>query len=343
VSHTDDDRAKSDGGVPSTDESPFDTVSDIQRSRWDRYHLALETSVFAPARIAWSDRRARVGAGICLFYFLMGTVGVVLVEPPAVNEGPTMLRPFVNWEYPLGTNNIGEGLMGRIIHATPPMLKMIGSGAVFTTGLAVLIGTVSGYKGGTTDRLLTTFTDILLTIPGLPLVIVVAVVLEPQNPYLVGIVLSVNAWAGLARKIRSQVLTLREEAYVEASRIMGIPTRRIITEDLIPNLMPYISVNFVQTGKNIIFASVGLYFLGILPFSTPNWGVMMNLAYTTGASLYTWQTAHWLIIPMVTIIGLSLGLILLAQGMDRLFNPRARARHSEAIADEEASAGTETN
>lgn len=169
-------------------------------------------------------------------------------------------------------------------------------------------------------------TDILMTIPGLPLVIVLAVILEPDEPWMVGIILTINAWAGLARAIRSQVLTLRNESFVEASRLMGISTPTIIAKDIVPGLMPYITVNFVNSARGVIFSSVGLYFLGILPFTNLNWGVMMNLAYSTGGALYSVDVLHWLLIPMITIIILSLGLILFAQGTDRIFNPRVRVR-----------------
>jgi peptide/nickel transport system permease protein len=172
-----------------------------------------------------------------------------------------------------------------------------------------------------------------MTIPGLPLVIVLAVALEPENPFVIGLLLTVNAWAGLARTIRSQVLSLRSESYVEASRIMGVSTPHIIYDDILPNIMPYVLINFMSAARNVIFSSVGLYFLGILPFTTLNWGVMMNLAYKNSA-LLTLNAAHWLIIPMFVISLLSYGLIMFSQGMDRVFNPRVRARHATTTSDE---------
>lgn len=312
------------------DSSLFHVESDIERTRMDRYRHWFETWVLASARIAWSDWRVRVGSLIILFYVLMGTVGVVLVDPPAIGDGPRYVGAFESMQYPLGTDNLGRDIMAQIVHATPWMLQMIAAGAVFSTAVATIIGTLSGYKRGTVDRILMTLTDIAMTIPGLPLVIVISVLLQPQNPLVIGVVLSINAWAGLARSIRSQVLTLREESYIEASRTIGVPTSAIIREDILPNLMPYVVVNFVQAARNVIFASVGLYFLGLLPTSKPNWGVMMDRAYSTAGSLYTWETAYWLIFPMVTVILLVFGLILFAQGTDRLFNPRVRARHADS-------------
>jgi peptide/nickel transport system permease protein len=314
-------------------DSPFDIVSETSVSKRDQYRNILTAWVYAPAVIVWNDWRARVGTLIILFYILMGTVGVMIIEPPAPFDGPELIGPFEQWAYPLGTTGLGENLLKQVVHATPSMLEMMLSGALFSTVMATIVGTLSGYKAGRMDRVLMTFTDILLTIPGLPLVIVIAVIFEPRSPWLIGIILTINAWAGLARAIRSQVLTLREESFVEASRVMGAPTRMILTKDVIPGVMPYIAVNFVNSSRRVIFSSVGLYFLGILPFSNTNWGVMMNLAYGSGGALYTLETAHWLLVPMITIVILSLGLILFAQGTDRIFNPRVRARHA-AMSDE---------
>ena len=213
---------------------------------------------------------------------------------------------------------------------------MIASGAVFTVCLGTLLGTLAGYKGGTVDSVLMVVTDIMMTIPGLPLTIVLASALDIKgSPVVIGVLITVNAWAGLARAIRSQVLTLRDAEYVEASRIMGMSTPTIISGDIIPNLMPYITMNFVQQARAVIFGSVGLYFLGVLPYNSVNWGVMMNAAVNRAGATSSPAAFHWLLVPMLTIIVLALGLTLLAQGADRVFNPRVRARHAETVVDDE--------
>ncbi|WP_190303833.1 ABC transporter permease [Haladaptatus sp. R4] len=318
---------RTDGGNADASDLPFEQLSPDTMTRGERYRSTIQEWVIAPIQIIWSDRRARVGSIIILFYILMGTVGVMLVPPTQPGDGAQLIKPFQNFAHPLGTDNLGDDLLARTIHATPAMLEMITAGALFTTVLATIVGALSGYKGGNIDRILMTITDILITIPGLPLVIVIAVILNPKEPWMVGIILTINAWAGLARAIRSQVLTLRNESFVEASRLMGISTPTIILKDIVPGLMPYITVNFVNSARGVIFSSVALYFLGILPFTNRNWGVMLNLAYSTGGALYSINIIHWLLVPMITIILLSLGLILFAQGTDRIFNPRVRARH----------------
>jgi peptide/nickel transport system permease protein len=335
MSHSESREDAADGDELPIERSPLEDSSREESTRGDRYRRRLDTTVLTPFRIVWSDSRARVGLLIILFYLLMGTVGVMILEAPVQGEGGRLVGPFQSWQFPLGTDTGGEGILKQIVYATPPMLLMIGSGAVFSTVMATLVGTFSGYKGGNVDRVLMSFTDIALAIPGLPLIIVISVVLEPRSPIVIGIVLSINAWAGLARSIRSQVLTLRSESYVEASRVMGESVPFIIRGDILPNIMPYVLINFVRTGRYVVFASVGLYFLGVLPSSTENWGIMMEYAYSTAGALYTLESAHWLFFPMLAIVVLVFGLTMFSQGTDRLFNPRVRARHSDDVGNEE--------
>ena len=316
--------------------SDFETVSEASLSREERYRQALDEHVLAPLRIVWSDWRARLAVFIISIYVLMGTVGVMIVTPPSPNQGPLLMGPFQTLAHPLGTTFSGQDILSQLVYATPPMLKMIAAGSVFTVAVATVIGTVSGYKGGALDSGLMTITDIMMTIPGLPLIIVLAGVLDLKgDPYVIGVLLSVNAWAGLARALRSQVLTLRDAEYVEASRIMGISTPSILQKDIIPNLMPYITMNFVQTARGVIFGSVALYFLGILPYNGVNWGVMMNNANSKAGAVSSPQAFHWLLMPMLAVIVLGLGLTLFAQAADRLFNPRVRARHAESVAEDD--------
>ncbi|WP_135365521.1 ABC transporter permease [Halosimplex halophilum] len=304
-------------------------------SQADIYREWIDMAVLTPIRVAWDDWRTQVGSIIIAFYLLMGTVGVTLVDPPTQGQGDRYVPPFQDWSVPLGTNNLGESLLSSTVHATPPMLQMIAAGAVFSTVLATAIGTVSGYKGGAVDRILTVFTDIAMTIPGLPLIILLTAVFEPTNPAVIGIIITINAWAGLARSIRSQVLSLRDHSYVEASRIMGAPTRRILVDDIIPNIMPYVLINFVNSARNVIFGSVALFYLGLLGSTHENWGIALNNAYNDGA-IYSLDVLHWLLIPMFAIVGLSFGFVLFAQGTEKLFNPRIRARHAETVEDDTA-------
>ncbi|MFB6201823.1 MAG: ABC transporter permease [Halorhabdus sp.] len=325
------------------EEYAFEVTAEETLTRRERLRHRLDQFVFAPARILWDDWRARIALVIIGAFLLLALLGPRLVaEPQPV--GPLLAPPWP-WgtlKYPLGTTYLGASVLSQLVYGAPAMLKMILSGALFTVVVATLIGTTAGYKGGRVDGALMTVADIAMTIPGLPLVIILAASLPiAGNPYLIGILLSINAWAGLSRSLRSQVLTLRDSEYVEASRIMDISLPRILGIDIIPNLMPYIAMNFVQQARWVIFNSVALYFLGVLPYSSTNWGVMMNSAYQRAGAVTSLAAFHWLAVPMFAVVFVALGLTLLAQSADRLFNPRVRARHAETVAGETTEEGEE--
>ena len=323
---------------PSEDIDWRSDASAAEMSRRDQLEELYERMIYEPAVVAWSDTRTRLGIVILSVYVLMALVEVFgLWRNPEPNQAERLLKPFQNWAYPLGTTQSGVDLLALIIDSTPFILLMVLAGGVWATGVAVAVGTVSGYKGGRVDTVITSISDFFMAIPGLPLVIILAITLSPDNPILLGVILTINYWAGLGRSIRSQVLSIREASYVEAARTMGTSTPRIILKDVLPNIMPYVMVNFVLAARYTIFASVGLYFIGVLPYTGQNWGVTLNNAYSNGA-LFGMETLYWLLVPILSIVGLAFGLILVSQGMDRIFNPRVRTRltgESESVESED--------
>lgn len=359
--------------TPTTPESETENLFEIPTEirerttpRGERIYRKLDTWVLAPGRVAIADWRMPVGTAIIIAFILLGTIGVSIVPEPSLNEAPPYTGAFsgglsaitseggwidfveislfgtgiqVPWfelYYPLGTDRLGRGIAKQIVYGTPAMLKMALAGTVFATGVALIIGTVAGYKGGTLDTVLMTITDIVMTIPGLPLVVLLAAIYQPTDPFVIGVILAIDNWPGLARALRSQVLTIRTESYVEAARAMGISSPSILERDVIPQLMPYTLINTANAARSVIFESVALYFLGLLPFGeTFNWGVMMSQAYKAGAMANIDRAGHWLFTPMFALTLFSFGLIIFSQGLDRVFNPQLRARHAKTVGGEE--------
>ena len=352
-----------------SDEQLFGHLSEaetVDLSRRERLERALDAYVLAPGRVAWNDWRTRVGLVVITLFVFFGTIGPRLVTAPGTNQASNNLQPFHGgiaalWEeggwidfgsahelsvgavsipgfvirFPLGADNYGTPIGRNLIHATPDMLEMVVAGALVSVGLAAIFGITAGYKGGKLDEFLMYVTDVVMTMPGLPLLIVLTAIWAPRQAWLVGVVLAIDAWPGLARALRSQVLTLRQESYVEASRTMGIPSRTILSRDISPQLMPYILINFANAGRQVVFGSVALYFLGVLPFTSANWGIMMQTAYSEAHALVNLSNFYQIFWPMAAVVVLSFGLILFAQGMDRVFNPRIRARHAKKVGSDE--------
>jgi len=264
-----------------------------------------------------------------LGYILMGTVGVAIVPRPS-QTSQVLLPWFEDMTYPLGTDNAGRPLLQMIVHATPAMLQLMLGGALLSSLLGIAVGTAAGYKMGMTDRILMTITDTAMNLPGLPLLIIIVAVLQPSNPFLIGVILSINSWPGTARSLRAQVLQLRSEEYVEAARAMGVSTSRNIQKNVLPTLLPIITLGFLGSMRGIIYAAVGLYYLRILPTNYLNWGVMLNQAYTS-VNFASYRNIHYLMVPLIVISMIGVGAIMVAQAFDRVFNPRLRARYASTV------------
>lgn len=169
--------------------------------RFRSYKRGFKAFVVAPARIAWSDWRARFGIITMAFFVFMATVWADMYPPSYRSTAPRLIKPFdwshtheilgiTIWQYPLGTNNFGQPILQRIVNASPAMAKFVLAGSVVSIGLAIIIGTTAGYKGGFVDDVLMAITDVVLTIPGLPLIVLLAAIFEPKDPFIIGMILA---------------------------------------------------------------------------------------------------------------------------------------------------------
>ncbi len=289
----------------------------------------IEDWIIVPGKILVRNRKAFIGFLITLGYIIMAIIGPHIVPFPRNYTCPAYLPPtLLKWppslEHPLGCGYFGEDIWGEIVWGAPTVLQIAFIAGFITTIVGITVGMISGFKGGVLDSILMGITDIVMTIPGLPLLIVLATVIRSTNPWVIGMMLSVTAWAGLARSIRSQVLSLKEREFIEAAKVLGLSTGHIVFREIMPNLMSYIAINFIFATTGAIYSSVGLYFLGLLPYTTFNWGIMLNMAYTQAGAQYSFHTIHYLLAPIVAIIGFQVGLVLFSYAIDEMFNPRLR-------------------
>jgi peptide/nickel transport system permease protein len=276
-------------------------------------------------RICWADKPALFGGFVILVYIFFALFGPLLtqIKPGVGNPLDAYLAP--SWHHPLGTDNLGNDILSEIILGTRPILVVGVAAAVMTVFIGVVVGLVSGYFGGRFDAVSMRVVDVFLTIPGLPLIIVLASILRVTNPLVLAAVLSITAWAGLARVIRSQALSLRTADFVDAAKISGLPLRNIISRQLLPNVGPYVAISFMLAITGAIYAEIGLFVLGVAPVSGSNWGVMINLALSQGA-LYTTKSLSYLFSPMVAIVILQVAFIFFTRALDSIFNPRLRVQ-----------------
>ena len=279
--------------------------------------------IMSSLRVLVENKRALFGMLILLGFVLMALVGPLLFP---LNLDPQFDRVYAppSLEHPLGCDYIGLDILTEIIWGARDVLTIVVIAGIITVVLGTVVGLVAGYVGGIVDLILNTIVDVVLTIPGLPLIIVLAGLIQTRDAFSIGLILSANAWAALARSMRAQVLTIRERDFIEASRAIGIGRLRIIFYDVLPILMPFVGINFLFAVVQSLYASVALFFIGVLPYSTVHWGTMLNIAIQVSGAIFVPYARHYVIAPVIFIVLLQVGLILFSYGIEDIFNPRLR-------------------
>jgi len=254
--------------------------------------------------------RLSSGLGACVLTLLLAlAIFPSLFAPFDATERVALPLQKPNHENILGTNDIGQDLYSELVAGTRASLFTGLIVAFISIFIGTIIGLVSGYIGGWTDSLLMRLTDLILVLPFLPLVILIAVYLGPSQKNVI-LVLAIFFWAGPARLIRSQVLSMRSEPYIEAARALGANPIRIMARHLWSGVRPLALVQIVLVASASILAESSLSFLGLGDPSAKSWGSMLYFARASGAFLGdAWK---WWVLPtglMITLTVLSLGLI----------------------------------
>lgn len=269
--------------------------------------------------------RNRVGfAGFLLVVaiLLMAFVGPLFVPLDEQARVDQIYQPpsAANW---LGTDSEGRDVLRQIINGGRAILIVGFLAATMSTIIALILGSLSAYAGGRTDAFLTWLADAVLTIPQIPLLAVLAGILQFKSQAALAAIIGVLAWPTLMRAIRAQVLSLKERDYVESARALDLGTSHILFREIAPNMVGYIAINFTLALTAAMYASVGLIFLGLVPLSENNWGVMINLAWTRGAIFFK-DSILYIMAPIVVISLFQLGLVGLTRSLAEVFDPRLR-------------------
>jgi peptide/nickel transport system permease protein len=286
--------------------------ADLRRNFWRGVGRVLRRK---PGRI--------LGVVIVAGFALMAVVGPMLY-PEHLPRDNNALYASPSWAHPFGTDFEGTDVLALVVTGSRYVLLTGVTTAVITVAFGTVLGLIAGFHRGRLDTVLTRITDMKLTIPGLPLLLVLSTVWKFQGPFAMGLVLGLLGWGGVARAVRSQTLSLRERGFIEAARGLGLSTTHIIARELLPSMAPYIAMNVLIAVTGAIYAQVGLFFLGVLPFDSNNWGVMLNLAVFGGGALTTTAALPYLLAPLLAILLLTLGIVLIVDAMDEIFNPRLR-------------------
>ena len=271
---------------------------------------------------SWSPKLA-VGLSIAGVIIVWAIVGPFLVRDPNAISTQWFAHPSAaHW---LGTNQTGQDVWSQIAYGTRGSLIIGFVVGIIATVCSGVFGILGGYVGGAVGESFALFTNVVLVIPGLPLVIVIGNYV-PQNHrglLLIAFVLAITSWAGSARVLRAVTLSLRNRDYVAASRVSGEKTWRILVVEILPNLIPVLASQFVFAIIFAILGEAGLSFLGVGANGTFTLGTMLFQAYN---DLALTQGAWWWFVPpglMIALFGAALSLINFS--IDEIINPKLRS------------------
>ena len=260
---------------------------------------------------------------------LLGALGLFMIIGHLVVDtsksrplsAPAVRAPSA--EHPFGTDRQGRDLLATMVAGTPLTLRIGFIAGFLGVGIGAILGFVSAYYRGTLDTVIRSIVDIGLTVPGLLVLIIVAVSLKKGLTVdQMAMIVASLAWLNPARTIRAQVLSLRERGYVEVARLSGMSGPEIIVKELMPNLLPYLAATLVNAVSSAILASIGLEVLGLGPIDSPTLGMTLYWVNYNAALINGWW--WWWVAPIVVIAILFIGLFLVTVGLDEFANPRLR-------------------
>ncbi|MBU7015086.1 MAG: ABC transporter permease [Theionarchaea archaeon] len=269
-----------------------------------------------------------VGIGLLVFFFVFAVLGFVMPHIDPIYHPMTGFDPFIVSKSPpsithlLGTDFWGRDIMSQLMSGAQIAFLIGLTAAVVAVAIGTTVGLVSGYYGGTTDTLLMRTVDIVLTLPFLPLIIVVSAAVGKQSIWVLVLIIALLSWGGISRVIRSQTLSLKQRPFVEAARVAGATDARIIFRHIGPNVLPlsFLYMSFLVLGA--ILTEAGVSYLGLGDPTRVSWGIMLQWCRTTG-STFTW---YWMLPPGLCITLMTLSFYLIGRAVDEIVNPRLRKR-----------------
>lgn len=276
-----------------------------------------------PGRATWQTfRRQPLGiAAVAVVAVLVITaVAAPWIAPYPATVGSNVLAPpsAAHW---FGTDSLGRDVFSEVVWGSRNSLIVAAAASAIATVIGTALAVVSAYFGRL-DGVIGAFVDVMLALPVLPLMILVAALIGPSTPTVIG-VLAVFSWPRVTRVVRSHALSVVKLTYVDAARLMTRSATWITMKHVVPAVLPTIAVAVVFTASDAVLSAAGLAFLGLGDPNTWSWGLILFQAQQAGALSSAW----WLgLFPSIAILLLVLATTLVSLIYSDSRNPKSRAR-----------------
>jgi peptide/nickel transport system permease protein len=235
-------------------------------------------------------------------------------------------RQGPSWHHLFGTTDQGSDVFSQVVVGARRSLLLGAVAGALATTVAASLGVAAAYMGGVADDVVGFLINVFLTIPPIPLLVVISAYLKSSNMWTMAVVLAVVLWAFEARILRGQALSLRNRDFVHAAKAAGESTQRIVFSELMPNMISRIAAAFVLVFYIALLVDAGLEFLGLGDVTHTSWGMTLYWAQTNSTVL---QGEWWpFFFPGAALALTVLGLTLILVGVDEVSNPRLRTERA---------------
>ncbi|MBE9571022.1 MAG: ABC transporter permease [Proteobacteria bacterium] len=272
----------------------------------------------------------KLGVSIMILFGIMAVFSPIWIHinqeiyDPIIGVDPNVHGSVgPSWKHPLGTDDIGKDLFSQLLRGSQIAFMLGMMVSVFSTIIGAAIGLIAGYYGKIWDTLLMRLADIILTLPRLPLLIVISGIFGTQSNWIILLILSLTFWPVISRVIRAQTLSLKERPFIESAKVSGVSNTRIIVKHLAPNVLPIAFYYLTVTVTGAILVEAGLSFLGFGDPSNMSWGMMLQWCFVKG---YVFKAPYWMIPPGLCISLLAFSFYLIGVGLEEMVNPRLKKR-----------------
>jgi peptide/nickel transport system permease protein len=270
-----------------------------------------------------------IGIAILIFFGIMAAASFI---PPRIDE---MYIPLYgvdpdivtvtppSFKHPLGTDSMGRDLFSQLLEGSKWALIIGVTSAAVSVVLSTVVGLVSGYYGGSVDAILQRTAEVVMTLPGFPMIVIIGSLMRGMSIWNIVVLISLLGWPGASKVIRAQVLSLKERPFIESAKISGASKFRIVFRHIAPNILPlsFLYMTFGVTGAILMEAS--LSFIGLGDPMTVSWGMMLQWCFRSG---FIYRAPFWVLPPGLCVTLLALAFYLIGMGTEQIINPRLRKR-----------------
>jgi len=269
-------------------------------------------------QIISSNKRLLAGASIVVSVIAVAAIAPAITWYPPLKTlvAPPFMPP--NPVNPFGTDDLGRDIYTNTIYGLRTSLLVGALSTAVATLIGILVGALAGYYGRLLGDVLMRITDMAFIVPSFLLALLIATILGP-NIYNIMLAIGVTSWPGIARMTRAEFLRIREQAFIEVARSIGVGNRRIIFIHILPNSLPSIIPYIVLQMSNNILIEAGLGFLGVGDPNIPSLGQLLNIAQQYLTTSW-WMAAF----PGLALSVIIIGFNLLGDGLIDHINPRLR-------------------